>query len=324
MILLMAIPAFAQRGDQSTPSERQPFAFEGIEFVDEDAFRDYFQERNLRCGRTDLDPIEREVVEAEIAPNLDAIRRFQAFNKAKNGNGNGGGGGGNDGGGGGGVFEPVTIPVAFHVIHDGNDGMLSTGDINGQMNVLNQAYNGTGFSFSLASVDYTDNASWFNMGYNSTAERNAKAALNIDPETHLNFYTASLSGGLLGWATFPSSLAGNPDDDGVVVLYSSLPGGSASPYNEGDTGTHEVGHWLGLYHTFQGGCNGQGDGVDDTPAEKNPAYGCPVGRDSCRRQAGLDPITNFMDYTDDDCMDTFSQGQAERMQAMTLTYRPLL
>ena len=187
------------------------------------------------------------------------------------------------------------------------------------MNVLNQAFSGV--SFCLAGVDYTDNRRWFTMGHGSKAERDAKNALAWDPHTYLNFYTANPGQGLLGWATFPWDLNRNGNLDGVVVLYSSLPGGSAAPYNQGDTGTHEVGHWLGLYHTFQGGCNEPGDQVSDTPAEASPAYGCPVGRDSCSA-AGLDPIHNFMDYTDDACMDHFTGGQNTRMSAMISTYRP--
>jgi len=192
--------------------------------------------------------------------------------------------------------------------------------------VLNNAYNGTPFIFNLVATDVIPNNEWYTAGHGSTAETNMKNALRQGDSTDLNFYTNNMGDGLLGWATFPSNYAASPMNDGVVVLYTTLPGGTAAPYNEGDTATHEVGHWLGLYHTFQGGCKGSGDYVADTPAEKSPAYGCPVGRDSCSKGKGAegsDPVTNFMDYSDDACMYQFTEGQANRADELSFTYRNL-
>src|SRR4029453_1886830 len=221
----------------------------------------------------------------------------------------------------------VTISVRFHVIRSSSGaGDVTDAQINAQIDVLNDAYSGhtgganTPFRFALAGVTRTNNDAWYTMGYGSQEEKAAKAALRVGGAETLNIYTANLGGGLLGWATFPSDYRKRPSQDGVVILNESVPGGSAAPYNLGDTATHEVGHWVGLYHTFQGGCSKRNDQVADTPAEQSPAYGCPATRDTCNA-AGADPIENFMDYTDDACMFEFTAGQSVRADGLTLQYR---
>ena len=214
----------------------------------------------------------------------------------------------------------TTVPVVVHVVSEDATragGNIPDSMVNAQLDVLNRAYAGqtggavTAFQFQLTGVTRTVNPAWYPIVVGSSAERQMKAALRTGGKETLNVYTGLLSADLLGWATFPKRKLDSYD--GVVVLAESLPGGTADPYAEGDTATHEVGHWLNLYHTFQGGCSGKGDQIADTPSEASPAFGCPAGRDTCATKPGTDPIHNFMDYTDDACMFEFTAGQAQRM-----------
>jgi hypothetical protein len=261
------------------------------------------EQLSIRCATTEPNEVERGRIDQEVR-NVRAQRLSANL-----------------------FFTSAAVNVYVHVINKGSgieNGDVSTGMITDQIDVLNEAFAPTGFSFNLVAITRTTNVEWYTMSPGSAEEQEAKAALRAGTAADLNIYTANPGGGLLGWATFPSNYARQPVMDGTVLLYSSLPGGSATPYNLGDTGTHEVGHWLGLYHTFQGGCNvKRGDFVADTPAEKSPAFGCPVGRDSCsgKKFPGLDPIHNFMDYTDDACMDRFSAGQDTRMGEAWDAYR---
>ena len=148
-----------------------------------------------------------------------------------------------------------------------------------------------------------------------------KTALRQGDSETLNVYSADIGGGLLGWAYFPKGYNNGRDFwDGVVILDESMPGGTVTPYDEGDTLTHEVGHWMMLEHTFAGACSASGDGVADTPREAYPQFYCEE-RPRLLLDAGPDPIHNFMDYTEDFCMDHFTPGQVERMNDAWIAFR---
>ncbi|KAF5320865.1 hypothetical protein D9619_001031 [Psilocybe cf. subviscida] len=223
----------------------------------------------------------------------------------------------------------ITVNVHFHVVQANSTlqgGNVPDSQIANQITVMNTAYAGN-IKWVLASTDHTTNSDWFlKVGPSTSAQTAMKKALRKGGVTDLNVYTVGFASGagagLLGYSTFPSDYSGAPSDDGCVILYSSLPGGTASPYNLGQTLTHEAGHWVGLYHPFQGGCSGSGDSVSDTPAEGSAAYGCPTGRDTCS-STGVDPIHNFMDYSDDSCMNQFTAGQITRYKSQLATYRGL-
>lgn len=142
--------------------------------------------------------------------------------------------------------------------------------------------------------------------------------------------SSSSSPNLLGFCTLP-----NPDinstssiddyfNDGCNILASTMPGGSIEHYNRGGTTVHEVGHWHGLLHTFQDqtcSAGAYGDYISDTPQQSTPTEGCPASKDSCPDLPGMDPISNFMDYSSDDCYQSFTKEQAMRMRSMWSTMR---
>ena len=261
---------------------------------------DDFESFGRRCGCSRPSYVQRKQIDAKMREFRNANAAFRS------------------------TAGKIQIPIQFVHLTDGATGTVNAQQRADQVAVLNTAYNAHDiiFTYKEDEVKVVDNAEWFQMGHDSAAERAAKTALQVDPETTLNFYTTN-GGGLLGWATFPSDLEGDPALDGVVVLYASLPDIGVPPYNLGQTATHEVGHWLGLYHTFQGSCSATGDHVGDTVAHSGPNYGKPeVGlrHNACKADEAA-PVQNFMNYVDDDWMDRFTDNQVARMRDMVGAFR---
>lgn len=229
----------------------------------------------------------------------------------------------------------LRIPVAVHVLAGTHDRGPSRARVRREIRVLNDAYSGgqspentaTRFSFQLVSFDRTVNDAWHTGVMFDAADRAARRALHVGGFNELNLYIAAPTtrnrrsdGVVLGWSSMPWRAQRRPRLDGVTVHEGSLPGGRLRDYNRGDTAVHEIGHWLGLFHTFEGGCSKRNDRVADTPAEYSPSTACERGRDTCPAP-GLDPIHNFMDYSFDACMNRFTPGQVNRMTDNWLAYR---
>lgn len=268
------------------------------------------------------------------------VRQFIASKKPDgspgggNGNGNGGGSGGDGGDGGDPVDDGlgvINIPVYVHVIYSNSNENISDTQINSQISVLNADFNKTNsdvnqvpaefaglvadvdVNFTLAGVTRkaSSRTSWGTRDEMKFASNGGVDVVN--PEGALNIWVCNIGGGILGYAQFPG---GDASTDGVVISpqYFGTTGYVSAPFNKGRTGTHEVGHYLNLRHIWGDGRCRQDDFVADTPSSDGPNYGCPsYPTVNCQ---STDMTMNYMDYTDDACMQMFSEGQKSRMRAI--------
>lgn len=242
------------------------------------------------------------------------------------GNGNGGGNDGGDGGSGGDVLGVINIPVYVHVVYSNTNENISNTQINSQIAVLNDDFRRTNSDANQTPSEFAGDAAdteieftlagTFRYSDSRTTWGTNNAVKStyppVTPQTHLNIWVANIGGGILGYAQFPG---GNYSTDGVVISpqYFGTTGYVSSPFDEGRTATHEVGHYLNLRHIWGDGRCNRDDFVSDTPKSDRPNYNCPTSAYHCRSN---DQFMNYMDYTDDSCMNMFSTGQKERMRAI--------
>ncbi len=292
---------------------------------------------DVRCATMEMDAINRNSFpergslnhfENSIAPHVEHYKRTQTE----------------------GYRAPLlTIPVVFHIITDGAGvENISAVQVQAQVDQLNIDFRDLAGStnstradleieFCLATLDPSDNIlveqginrvttygdGPFNTGF---IDGTIKPGTIWSPDDYMNIWVADISGGILGYAQFPdaSSLGGLNNNggaantDGVVHLYSTIgsvaqPFPNGAPYNLGRTMTHEVGHWMGLRHIWGDGNCGVDDFCNDTPNSDNSNFGCPNGHVSCN---STDQIENYMDYTNDACMNLFTADQKVRVRTV--------
>ena len=232
--------------------------------------------------------------------------------------------------------ELLTIPVVVHVIYNNSNENISDAQVLSQITVLNDDFRrlnsdqdnewgqaaDTEIEFCMATIDPDGNptdgitrtsTNQSSFGTNDQMKFNSSGGKDAWPAgDYLNIWVCDISGGILGYAQFPG---GPASTDGVVIDYQyyGTIGTATSPFDLGRTGTHEVGHWLNLRHIWgDGGCSVD-DFVGDTPTSDAPNYGCALGHTSC---GSTDMVQNYMDYSDDACMNLFTAGQRDRMQAL--------
>jgi hypothetical protein len=216
-----------------------------------------------------------------------------------------------------------TIPVAFHVIHKGSEGNLTDGDLQAQIAELNRGFKKFDATFEIVTIKRKKKGAWYKKCQKQGPFTKMTTQMAVNPAETLNIYTCRPGGGVLGFAVPPGVIPENHPWNAVVLHWGTLPNGPLVPYDLGATATHEVGHYFGLFHTFENGCTAPGDSVADTPFEASPAFGCQVGRDTCP-QNGADPVRNYMDYSDDRCFTGFSKGQRKLMNEALPLLRPNL
>ncbi|MFN8285554.1 MAG: T9SS type A sorting domain-containing protein [Chitinophagales bacterium] len=240
----------------------------------------------------------------------------------------------------------ITIPVVVHVVYNTAPENISDAQIQSQIDRLNLDYRKLNtdnssvpsvwqslaadyqIEFCLASRDPNGNSttgirrvstSTTSFSTNDNVKYTASGGDDAWPaSSYLNLWVCDISGGILGYAQFPGGAAAT---DGVVIdyLYFGTIGTATAPYDLGRTATHEIGHWLNLYHIWGDdgtACTGS-DNVNDTPNQADENYGCPSFPNiSCSNGPNGDMWMNYMDYTDDACMYMFTNGQYARSSAL--------
>lgn len=233
--------------------------------------------------------------------------------------------------------KKVDISIVFHVISKGDsfdEGEVDDSFLIEQVDILNRAFSGetggvsTPFQFTLSGIDRVRDPKWHELSPSSEEEIEVKSALKVGGADTLNVYVADIvledqDGTLLGYSSLPVFYQLFPAIDGIVLNFRAVPGGPLKNYNMGHTLVHEAGHWLGLLHTFTGGCDGFfTDLITDTPRHELPTEACPTSSfDSCPNSQGIDPSHNHMNYTVDSCRYEFTSGQVGFMKFNSSIFR---